>query len=87
MQKVFHISAAFSGQWTLLLCAFAFTNHDQYFYIQNNEAPEQVEFKVHPEFFGFGKFLLHVGLPWWFGYSGISVQPGRALNFLAIRSY
>jgi hypothetical protein len=46
------------------LRAFAPADHDQYFYVQNNEAPELIQFKVHPELFGFGKFLLHVGLLW-----------------------
>jgi hypothetical protein len=32
------------------------------FYVEDDEAPELVEFEVHPELFGFREFLLHVSL-------------------------
>jgi hypothetical protein len=55
----------------------ALDGHGVDFDVQNDEAPELVEFEVHPELFGLGKFLfgVHDG-----SYSGMSVQPGRALN-------
>ena len=45
--------------------------------VQHDETPELIGFEVHPELFGLGEFLfgLHAD-----SYSGMSFQPGRALN-------
>jgi hypothetical protein len=40
----------------------ALNGHGVDFDVQDDEAPELVEFEVHPELFGLREFLLHVRL-------------------------